>query len=134
MLYRFEAWTLDLRRGALHTADREVELRPKSFEMLRYLVENAGRLITKDEIIGAVWSQAVVTDDSLARCISDVRAAIADHDHRIIRTVPRRGYLFTASVVRAADVDARREVDAARWRPTAHRTAGRRSPFWPSQI
>ncbi len=113
MLYRFEAWTLDLRRGALHTADREVELRPKSFEMLRYLVENAGRLITKDEIIGAVWLQAVVTDDLLARCISDVRAAIADHDHRIIKTVPRRGYLFTANVVRAADVDARTEDAAA---------------------
>ena len=123
MLYHFEAWTLDLRRGVLHTADREVELRPKSFEMLRYLVENAGRLITKDEIIGAVWSQAVVTDDSLARCISDVRAAIADHDHRIIRTVPRRGYLLTASVVREADVDARKE-DAGAAAPKRLRDSG----------
>lgn len=52
MLCRFEAWTLDLRRGSLHTADREVELRPKSFEMLRYLIENAGRLIKKEEILG----------------------------------------------------------------------------------
>jgi len=113
VLYRFEAWTLDLRRGCLHTADREVELRPKSFDMLRHLVENAGRLITKEEIVAAVWSQAVVTDDSLARCISDVRAAIADHDHRIIKTVLRRGYLFTASVVRKGDVDRREDAGAA---------------------
>ena len=107
MLCRFEAWTLDLRRGSLHTADREVELRPKSFEMLRYLVENAGRLIKKEEILATVWSQAVVTDDSLARCISDVRAAIGDYQHTIIRTVPRRGYLFTAIVTREGYADAR---------------------------
>jgi adenylate cyclase len=70
---------------------------------LRYLVENAGRLVTKDEIVETVWSQASVTDDSLARCISDVRAAIADHDHTMIKTVPRRGYLLAAHVVREAD-------------------------------
>jgi adenylate cyclase len=106
--YRFEDCTLDLRRGCLHVADREVELRPKSFAMLRHLVENAGRLIAKDEIAAAVWPNAVVTDDSLARCMSDVRAAIADHHHRIIRTVPRRGYLFSARVAREGEVGGRK--------------------------
>jgi adenylate cyclase len=100
VLYRFEDCTLDLTRGCLRAADREVELRPKSFDVLRYLVQNAGRLISKEEIVAAVWPQAVVTDESLARCISDVRAAIADHDHKIIKTVPRRGYLFTPDVTR----------------------------------
>ena len=100
MLYRFEACTLDLTRGCLRAADREVELRPKSFGLLRYFVENAGRLVSKEEIVAAVWAQDVVTDESLARCISDVRAAIADRDHKIIKTVPRRGYLFTADVTR----------------------------------
>ena len=100
VLYRFESRILDLARGCLSTAGGEVELPPKPFDLLRYLVENAGRLISKEEIVGAVWPQAVVTDQSLARCVSDVRAAIGDHDHTIIKTVSRRGYLFAADVVR----------------------------------
>jgi adenylate cyclase len=56
-----------------------------------------------------VWPQVVVSDESLARCISDVRAAIADHDHSIIKTVPRRGYLFTAGVTRHEHARPRQE-------------------------
>ena len=111
MIYRFESCTLDLTRGSLHVADREVELRPKSFAVLRYMVENAGRLIAKEEIIATVWPQVVVTDELLARCISDVRTAIADGDHDVIKTVPRRGYLFTAEVIREGDD--RRQTSAA---------------------
>jgi len=62
-------------------------------------VENAGRLISKDEIIRAVWSNVVVSDESLTRCISDVRAALADERQRIIKTVPRRGYIFDVPVL-----------------------------------
>ena len=106
MLYRFENCRLDLARGHLRTAERDVELRPKSFDVLRYLVENAGRLVSKEELIAAVWAKTAVTDESVARCISDVRAAIGDHDQTIIKTMPRRGYLFSASVTRqAADGD-----------------------------
>jgi adenylate cyclase len=100
MLYRFEGCTLDLTRGCLEAAGHEVELRPKCFDVLRHLVENGNRLISKEELVAAAWPQVVVTDESLARCISDVRAAIADHEHKIIKTVPRRGYLFTADVIR----------------------------------
>ena len=98
VLYRFEACTLDLARGVLRVADKDVDLRPKSFEVLRYLVTNAGRLISKEELIAAVWPNAVVTDESLTRCVSDVRAAIGDRTQTIIKTVPRRGYLFSAGV------------------------------------
>jgi adenylate cyclase len=94
----FEGYTLDLRRGSLHAGDREIELRPKSFAMLRYLVENAGRLISKDELIRVVWPNATVADESLARCVSDVRLALCDADQRIIKTLLRRGYLFAAPV------------------------------------
>jgi len=100
MLYRFEGCSLDLTRGCLQAAGREVELRPKCFDLLRHLLENGNRLISKEELVAAAWPQAVVTDESLARCISDVRAAIADHEHKIIKTVPRRGYIFTADVTR----------------------------------
>jgi adenylate cyclase len=98
MMFQFEQYTLDIARGCLRVADREVELRPKSFEVLRLLVENAGRLVTKDELIRTVWANVTVTDESLTRCISEVRQALADKDQKMIRTVPRRGYRFSTPV------------------------------------
>ncbi|MGE0714327.1 MAG: winged helix-turn-helix domain-containing protein [Alphaproteobacteria bacterium] len=97
-VFRFGKFVLDLRRGHLRASDHEVELRPKSFEVLRYLVENAGRLVPKDEIIEAVWPNVTVTDESLTRCISDIRLALQDADQRVIRTMTRRGYVFEAPV------------------------------------
>jgi adenylate cyclase len=100
MIFQFGDYTLDIAQGCLRTADREVDLRPKSFEVLRCLVENAGRLVTKDELIKAVWPNVIVTDESLARCISEVRQAIADSGQTTIKTVPRRGYRFSSPVSR----------------------------------
>jgi DNA-binding winged helix-turn-helix (wHTH) protein len=54
-MFGFEDYTLDAVRGTLRTMDREVELRPKSFEVLCYLVEHAGRVVTKEELIKTVW-------------------------------------------------------------------------------
>jgi DNA-binding winged helix-turn-helix (wHTH) protein len=70
-VFSFESFALDLTRGCLRGEDGEVELRPKSFEVLRYLVENAGRFVSKDELIRAEWPDVIVTDDSLTRCVSD---------------------------------------------------------------
>jgi DNA-binding winged helix-turn-helix (wHTH) protein len=94
----FGKFILDPRRGCLRAGDREVDLRPKSFEVLRYLVENAGRLVPKDEIIEAVWQNVTVTDESLTKCVSDIRLALEDTDQSVIRTMTRRGYVFEASV------------------------------------
>jgi TolB-like protein len=103
-VYDFERYVLDLRRGCLLSADREVELRPKSFHVLEYLVENAGRLVAKEELIKAVWPNVVVTDESVTRCVSEVRSALDDSEQQVIRTVPRRGYVLTARVsARAPD-------------------------------
>src|SRR5215468_3665283 len=54
-MFRFEGYTLDIARHSLRTADREVALRPKNFELLRYLVENPDRLVTKEELLKAIW-------------------------------------------------------------------------------
>jgi TolB-like protein len=97
-LYAFDEYTLDLIRGCLRNAVREIQLRPKSFELLRYLVQNAGRLISKDELVNAVWPNVIVGDDSLAQCMSELRNALNDRDQHIIKTVSRRGYLFDALV------------------------------------
>jgi DNA-binding winged helix-turn-helix (wHTH) protein len=97
--YRFEGLVLDLARGALTRAGREISLRPRAFELLRLLVDNAGCLLNREAINEAVWPEAVTTDENIAQCVRDVRHAIDDQARSIIRTVPRRGYIFTASVV-----------------------------------
>jgi DNA-binding winged helix-turn-helix (wHTH) protein/tetratricopeptide (TPR) repeat protein len=97
-VFCFGGFTLDLRRGSLRQGDEEIRLRPKSFTVLRHLVENAGRLVPKQELLDAVWPGVIASDESLARCISDVRLALGDAAQRIVRTVARRGYLLTAQV------------------------------------
>ena len=98
-IYTFGEFILDLRRGCLSRTGREIRLRPKSFEALKYLVENRGRLIGKEEMMRALWPDSFVTDGSLVQCLRDVRLALEDDEHRYIRTVPRRGYIFIAEVV-----------------------------------
>ena len=96
----FNNFTLDLTRGCLMRGAEEIKLRPKSFETLRHLVENGGRLISKNELIEAVWPDTSVTDDSLVQCLIDIRRALGNEGQQIVRTVPRRGYIFEAAVTR----------------------------------
>jgi adenylate cyclase len=102
---RFGAFMLDLERLCLRGPSGQVDLRPKSFEVLRYLAEHAGRVVTKDEVMKTVWPSVTVGDESLTRCISDVRRALADDDQQIVKTVPRRGYLFELKVSSDGEVE-----------------------------
>ncbi len=95
---RFESFTLDLERLCLDGPSGHLDLRRKSFEVLRYLVEHSGRVATKEELVEAVWPDVTVGDESLTQCISEVRRALGEESHRIIKTVPRRGYLFDVPV------------------------------------
>src|SRR5262252_293985 len=99
-MLQFEGYTLDVAHNSLRAADREVTLRRKSLELLRYLAENPGRLVTKEELLKAIWPDVVVTEESLTHCVSEVRQAIGDIKQTIIATVPRRGYRFAAAVSR----------------------------------
>ena len=96
--YAFGEFTLDLDRGALLRAGADLTLRPKSFEVLCHLVQRNGLLVTKGELLDAVWGRTIVTEDSVAHCVSDIRKAIGDHSQEMIRTVPRRGYIFDVPV------------------------------------
>ena len=88
-------YTVDLAADELRTAKGEhVELRPRSLAVLRLLAERAGRLVSKDELIATVWDDVAVTEDSLTQCIADIRKAIGDEDRRVLRTVPRKGYIL----------------------------------------
>jgi TolB-like protein/Flp pilus assembly protein TadD len=114
----FEGFTLDLRRAYLLSGTEEIALRPKSFDVLRYLVENAGRLVSKGELIGSIWSNVIVSDESVTRCVCDVRLALGDRNQRLIRTVPKRGYLFMAPLT-APTKDTEPVLEEAGHRPTA---------------
>jgi DNA-binding winged helix-turn-helix (wHTH) protein len=94
--YLFGAFVLDVDRGALLKDGADVPLRPKCFKVLSYLVEHHGLLVTKNEVLGAVWPDVVVTEDSLTQCLIQIRKVLGDTSRDMIRTVPRRGYLFDA--------------------------------------
>jgi Tol biopolymer transport system component/DNA-binding winged helix-turn-helix (wHTH) protein len=89
---------LDLETGFLQRGGEEVTLPPKPFEVLAFLVEHHGRLVTKTALIEAVWPDAAITDNSLAQCLVEIRRALEDDSQQLIRTVARRGYVFTAAV------------------------------------
>jgi TolB-like protein/cytochrome c-type biogenesis protein CcmH/NrfG len=71
------------------------------------LVENSGRLVSKDELFAAVWPNVAVTDDTLVQSISELRRVIGDDGARLIRTIPRRGYRFEAAVIAPVTSSAR---------------------------
>jgi DNA-binding winged helix-turn-helix (wHTH) protein/Tol biopolymer transport system component len=96
--FAFGEFTLDLDSGFLRRGHEELPLRRKSLEVLSYLVLHHKRLVAKEELIGSVWPDAIVTDNSLAQCLAEIRRALGDDSQRFIRTVARRGYIFAAPV------------------------------------
>jgi len=99
----FGSLQLDTVRATLTRDGVEVPLRPKCFDILRFLAENAGRLVTKEELLAAAWPGLVVTDSSLPQCMVEIRRALGADAREIITTVPRRGYRFEAPVRLVAD-------------------------------
>jgi TolB-like protein/Flp pilus assembly protein TadD len=99
-VYGFGRFVLDLRRGALFADGTEYALRPKSFALLVHLVQNAERLISRDEIMQAVWPDLFVTEDSITQCIREIRRALDDEAQGMLRTLPRRGYRLIVPVSR----------------------------------
>ena len=91
---------IDWQRGtAGPTAASGVVLRPQSLAVLRVLYDNDGKVVTKEQILAAVWPDVAVTDDSLVQCITEIRKAIADTDRTIIKTLAKRGYIFDSEVI-----------------------------------
>lgn len=99
-IYSIEGLEIDPGRGCVVRNGEELHLRRKSFQVLVYLLERRERLVSKDELFGALWSDTAVTDDVLVQCIKEVRRALGDDPHspRFIKTVPRSGYRFIGPV------------------------------------
>jgi DNA-binding winged helix-turn-helix (wHTH) protein/tetratricopeptide (TPR) repeat protein/TolB-like protein len=99
IVLRFAGFELDLPRAELRGPDGDaIRLRPKALSLLNLLAGNAGRVVTKQEIMDAVWPNVHVGDDSLFQCIRELRTALGDDQRQLIKLVSGQGYLFTAPV------------------------------------
>jgi eukaryotic-like serine/threonine-protein kinase len=99
-LYCFEQFVLDPARRTLSCAGSPLSLTPRAFDLLLFLAQNPNRVVTKEELLNAVWGDAFVEEGNLAKYISHLRKALGDNseDARLIATIARKGYQFTGDV------------------------------------
>ena len=100
--YEFEGFLLDADKRLLYASDSEVvPLMPKALDILLYLVQRAGTVVEKDELMSAIWPDTIVEENNLTQNISALRRALGEkhRENRYIATVPGRGYKFVADVV-----------------------------------
>ena len=98
-IFTFDIYTLDVAERRLSDANGTIQLTPKIFDVLVYLVEHAGHLIEKNELMGAVWPDSFVEEINLHRAIHSIRKVLRQDEVRVfVETVPTKGYRFAAPV------------------------------------
>src|ERR1700730_12998688 len=97
----FKTFRLDTANHLLWRNGDRVPVAPKAFDVLAYLVEHAGQLVTQDEILEALWAESYVNPEVLRKYILEVRKALGDRpdNTEFIETLPKRGYRFIAPVL-----------------------------------
>ena len=108
LLFNVGDRVIDLARREVRHNDRRIEVEPRAFDLLTYLLSNRHRLVTKDDLIANVWRGRIVSDSALASALNAARSAVGDngHDQRVIRTSSRQGFRFVAPVNQAGAIDA----------------------------
>jgi DNA-binding winged helix-turn-helix (wHTH) protein/TolB-like protein/Tfp pilus assembly protein PilF len=98
--FEFDSFRVDAARRVLWRTDESVPLPPKVFETLLVLLRNSGRVVSKDELMSAVWPDTIVEENNLTQNVSAIRKALGERrdEHRYVVTVPGRGYSFVAEV------------------------------------
>jgi len=93
-------WEIRPLAGTFRRGDHAVHVEPKVMDVLLCLARRPGEIVTRDELLAAVWNGVVVTDDVLTRCVSELRTLLGDTDRerRYIRTIPKRGYSLIAPI------------------------------------
>jgi non-specific serine/threonine protein kinase len=89
---------ISLERECLLRGGHEIRLRAKTFQVLAHLHEHRGRLVTKEDLFRAVWPDTFVSDDSLTKCVREIRDALGDRQRQLLKTVARRGFILDASL------------------------------------
>ena len=110
VIYRFDSFVLDAERRELWKGTNTIAIEPQVFDLMILLIENNGRVVSKDEIIEEIWDGRIVSDATLSSRINAARRAVDDNgkDQLIIRTIVRRGFRFVADVI----VDENRNSEA----------------------
>lgn len=101
MTIRFDRYVVDTDRLELQRDGARVDIEPQVFSLLTYLIENRDRVVSKDELIEAVWQGRIVSDTTLNTRINAVRRSVGDDGktQAIIRTIVRRGFRFVADII-----------------------------------
>jgi TolB-like protein len=102
--YVFEDYSFDTERREVHRSKVPIPIAPQVFDLLEYLIRNRERVVSKDELVGAVWSGRIISDEALTTRLNVVRNAIGDtgQEQRLIKTLPRKGFRFIGDVQEAA--------------------------------
>src|SRR5438874_3339399 len=98
--YLFEEYAFDTDRRELHRGADVVSVAPQVFDLLDYLIRNRERVVSKDDLINAIWNGRVVSDAALTTRLNAARSAIGDsgQEQRLIKTLPRKGFRFVGTV------------------------------------
>src|SRR5437667_10285985 len=104
--YLFEEYAFDTDRRELHRGADVVSVAPQVFDLLDYLIRDREPVVSKDDLINAVWNGRIVSDAALTTRLNAVRSAIGDtgEKQRLIKTLPRKGFRFVGAVLEAAEV------------------------------
>ena len=100
MNFHFGPYKIDGERRELTRGGEEIPLQPQAFSLLLYLVENNGRVVSKDEIFAEVWQGKIVGDGTLNSRINSLRRALGDDgtSQTVIKTLPRQGFRFVGQM------------------------------------
>src|SRR6202045_860278 len=98
--YLFEEYAFDINRRELHRGADVVSVAPQVFDLLDYLIRNRERVVSKDDLIHAIWNGRTVSDGALTTRLNVARSAIGDSgdEQRLIKTLPRKGFRFVGTV------------------------------------
>ena len=105
MRYLFEEFAFDTDRRELHRGADVVSIAPQVFDLLDYLIRNRERVVSKDDLISAIWNGRSVSDAALTTRLNIARSVIGDtgHEQRLIKTLPRKGFRFVGPVLEAQE-------------------------------
>ncbi|WP_044548160.1 winged helix-turn-helix domain-containing tetratricopeptide repeat protein [Mesorhizobium japonicum] len=116
MPYLFEDFALDGDRRELRRGNSLIAVEPQVFDLLQYLIRNRERVVSKDDLVDAVWQGRIVSDATLASRVNAARSALQDNgeQQRLVRTFPRRGFRFVGTVHEEAGAEATAPVEPAK--------------------
>jgi TolB-like protein len=108
LLYRFNDFVLDTNRRELRRGEQLVAVEPQVFDLLHFLIQSRDRVVSRDDMLAAVWHGRIVSDATLSSRVNAARAAIGDNgdEQRLIKTLPRKGFRFVGTVREESDLPA----------------------------